>query len=636
MDAVEDIKGRLSIEDVISRYVELKRAGRNFRGLSPFGNEKTPSFMVSPEKQIWHDFSSGKGGNMFSFVMEMEGLDFKGALELLARQAGIDLSQYRGSYDGQRSKQKERMYEALELAAKFYQVHFSKNQGALEYILKKRGFSKDTALQFKIGYAPDGGTALVNFLRGKGFSEDEMKQAGLVTLRYNEARDMFRGRIMIPLMDSVGRVVGFTARILHDDPNAPKYINTPQTLLYDKSRNVFGLNLAKDAIRKNNYAVLVEGNLDVIASHQAGVKQTVATAGTALTEQQLKAIARFTPDVRLAFDQDSAGLQATERSLPIASKVGVNLSIITIPAGKDPDELIKKDPEAWQKIITKPQYAVDWLIERHQKQLDITSAKGKREFSDIVLKVVRALGDSVEQDHYIVQLSKLIGVSPDALRSKLGSGAEVKRVLKYTNKPAEDRSQETIDQTKNQNNLLAIILQQPALREDLAIVKADMLNNETAQKLLQFLQKNPEFNIETDMNKLFKVPAVQGADEHRKGTVQASTESAERNLQRSNAGASASSASGFAAGQARAIEEFVQILLLLYEELYKGLEIMELRYEAARLQARLVEQYVKRKKAELAAAMREADDNKMTALLEQAKKYDALLNSIKKKESTNA
>src|SRR3990167_10657780 len=209
-DAVEDVKSKLSIEDVVSRYVELKRAGRNWRGLSPFSSEKTPSFMVSPEKQIWHDFSSGKGGNMFSFVMEMEGLDFKGALELLARQAGIDLSQYRGSYDGQRSKQKERMYSALELAAKFYQVHFSKNQGALEYILKKRGFSKETALEFKIGYSPDSGTALGDFLHGKGYSEEEMKQAGLVSVRYKSAdqrsRDMFRGRIMIPLMDSVGRV----------------------------------------------------------------------------------------------------------------------------------------------------------------------------------------------------------------------------------------------------------------------------------------------------------------------------------------------------------------------------------------------------------------------------------------------
>src|SRR3989344_2924067 len=399
-DAVEDIKAKLSVEDVISRYVELKRAGSNWRGLSPFNSEKTPSFMVSPEKQIWHDFSSGKGGNMFSFVMEMEGLEFKGALELLARQAGVDLTHYRGSYDAERGKQKERLYQELELATKFYQVHFSKNREALEYILKKRGFSKETALEFKIGYSPEDGTALAKFLKSKGFSEEEMKHAGLVTVRYNDARDMFRGRIMIPLMDPQGRVVGFTARLLRDEPNAPKYINTPATPIYDKSRHVFGLHLAKDAIRKNNYVVLVEGNLDVIASHQAGVKQTVATAGTAMTEQHLKALGRFTQNVRLAFDQDVAGLQATERSLPIAAKVGANLSVIDVDA-KDPDELIQKDPKAWEKVVTKPKYALDWLVEQYQKRLDIKSAQGKRELSDVVLKLVSGLEDKVEQDHYI-------------------------------------------------------------------------------------------------------------------------------------------------------------------------------------------------------------------------------------------
>ncbi|HEU4985285.1 MAG TPA: DNA primase, partial [Nitrososphaera sp.] len=393
MDAVEDIKSRLSIEDVISQYVELKRAGRNFKALSPFSSERTPSFMVSPEKQIWHDFSSGKGGNMFSFVMEMEGLDFKGALELLARKAGLDLEQYRGRASN--SKEKERLHEALELAAKFYQVQFSKNQMVLEYVLKKRQFSKQTALEWRLGYSPNTGTALVDFLKTKNFSEHEIKGAGLSAQRYKGLGDMFRGRLMVPLMDPQGRVIGFTARLLVDDPDAPKYINTPQTLLYDKSRHVFGLHLAKEALRKTKYAVVAEGNLDVIASHQAGVRQVVATAGTALTEYQLKALGRFTPDIRLSFDADSAGLNATERSIPIASKVGVSLSVITIPSGKDPDELIKQDRAKWEEIIEKPKYALDWLIDRYQKQLDIDSAVGKRQFSDIILNVVRGLSDQV-------------------------------------------------------------------------------------------------------------------------------------------------------------------------------------------------------------------------------------------------
>ncbi len=220
----------------------------------------------------------------------------------------------------------------------------------MEYVFKKRQFSKETALEWRLGYSPNNGTALIDFLKHKGFSEDEIKQAGL-SARTLPGRHA--GYVPRPADDSAagcqGRVIGFTARLLDDDPNAPKYINTPQTVLYDKSRHVYGLHLAKEAIRKNKFAVLVEGNLDVIASHQAGVRQVVATAGTALTEPHLKALSRFTGDIRLSFDADKAGVAATERAIPIASRVKVSLSIIDIPSGKDPDELITQDPKLWQR-----------------------------------------------------------------------------------------------------------------------------------------------------------------------------------------------------------------------------------------------------------------------------------------------
>jgi DNA primase len=397
MDAVEEVKNRLSIEDVISEYVQLKRAGRNWRGLSPFSNEKTPSFMVSPEKQIWHDFSSGKGGNVFSFIMEVEGVDFKGALEILARKAGIDLEQFRPNNKG-RGPDKKRLLELLELSTKFYQVQFSQNKKTLEYVLQKRNYSKDTALEWRLGYSPNNGTALVDYAKSKGFTEAELKQAGLSAQRYKGVGDMFRGRLMVPLQDAQGHVIGFTARLLDDDPQAPKYINTPQTVLYDKSRHIYGLHLAKQTIRKEGFAVLVEGNLDVIASHQAGVRQVVATAGTALTEPHLKTLSRFTGDIRLSFDADKAGIAATERAIPIASRVKVSLSIIDIPSGKDPDELIRENPAIWEQAINKHKYALDWLIERNKQLLDLQSAQGKREFSDILLPVVRALSDDVERD----------------------------------------------------------------------------------------------------------------------------------------------------------------------------------------------------------------------------------------------
>ncbi|HEU4914771.1 MAG TPA: DNA primase [Candidatus Saccharimonadales bacterium] len=585
MDAVEDIKQRLSIEEVISDYVELKRAGRNWKGLSPFSSERSPSFMVSPEKQIWHDFSSGKGGNMFSFVMEMEGLDFKGALELLARKAGVDLTQYRSSGSGQRSKEKERLYDAMLEATRYYygQLRLPQNKEAYDYVHTKRQFTEQTVLEWRIGYSPSGGEALVKHLVFKGFKAHEIIAAGLATKRYRSLRDMFRGRIMIPLADPQGRVIGFTARLLKDDPNAPKYINTPQTPLYDKSRHVFGLHLAKEGIRKSKFVVIAEGNLDVISSHQAGIRQVVATAGTALTEYQLKALGRFTGDIRLSFDADKAGVNATERAIPIASKVNVSLSIINIPSGKDPDELIKQDVNAWRQTIEKPKYALDWLMGKYQKQLDITTAQGKREFSDVLLTVIRGLADGVEQEHYIDEISKCIGVSREALLIKLHQKeAAAKPKLKQPKGEFKLPSKEILDYMKTQNHLLAIALMQPKLRRFIEPVTAAMMHDDNARQLLTFLQANPDFS-----------------------------------------------------GQAAKVEEllsigdYVKILSLHYEELYQDVETHELEYETSHVLGKLIGQYVKMQKQRIAHELQTADEEKQLTLLHKVKELDNLLKTHK-------
>lgn len=583
MDAVDEVKNRLSIEDVISEYVQLKRAGRNWKGLSPFSNEKTPSFMVSPEKQIWHDFSSGKGGNMFSFIMEVEGLDFKGALELLARKAGIDIEQYRTA-GRQGGPNKERLHQLLELASKFYQVQFSKNKATLEYVFTKRGYSKETALEWRIGYSPNNGSALLTFAKSKGYTEEELKQAGLSARNYRGGtQDMFRGRLMIPLQDPQGRVIGFTARLLEDDPEAPKYINTPQTVLYDKSRHVYGLHLAKESIRKSKFAVLVEGNLDVIASHQVGIRQVVATAGTALTEPHLKALSRFTGDIRLAFDADKAGMAATERAIPIASRVKVSLSMINIPSGKDPDELIKKDPALWQQAIEKHQYALDWLIERYKKLLDVTSAQGKRVFSDVLLPVVRALSDDVEKDHYLNRIAETINVNRDALEQKFKKtpGPELatrQRRVKTAPRPID---KVTVENQKTQDNFLSLMLMRKTLREFLEGVEPEMLYTPEGKELLGFLNKNPDFDGKQ------------------------------------------------ASAIVKNLQDYVKIESLLYEELYQGLELNELHYEAARLQTRLVETFIKTQKRKLADAFDGANPAETRELLGQAKKYDELLKKVK-------
>ncbi len=591
MDAVQDVKAKLDIEDVISEYVQLKRAGRNFKGLSPFTAEKSPSFIVSPDKNIWHDFSSGKGGDIFTFVMEMEGLDFRGALELLARRAGIDLEQYNTKSSGTSSKLKERLHAALEAATKFYQVQFSRNQVALEYVLKKRAFTKQTALDFRLGYSPNNGAALIDYLKKQKFTEAELEKAGLTATRYNGVSDMFRGRLMVPLMDPQGRVIGFTARLLVDDPKAPKYINTPQTILYDKSRHIFGLNFAKDAIRKSAVAVLVEGNLDVIASYQANVRNVVATAGTALTEMNLKAIKRFTGDVRLAFDQDRAGLAATERALPIAGKVGVSLSVITIPEGKDPDDLIKKNPKLWQEAINNHQYAVDWIIDRYKSQLDISSALGKREFSDVVLATIRRLSDAVEQEHYLQRLSQIIDVSVEALKTKLDANEET---LKPRKKPKTtyQLSVQDIEHARTQNQLLSLLLMKPALRSHLKSFYEDMFHTEIAK--LVFKTINEQKNDVSSKEMTDALLAHPGS---------ANSETFVQDM-----------------------SNYVKMLLLQHETTYQDLDDVELDYEIERVRTRLLKQYVETKKTEL-RRLHESGEVDEARLLQDSSVLDKLLKS---------
>lgn len=487
-DAKEEIRARLAIEDVVGEYVQLKRAGRNFKGLSPFSGEKTPSFIVSPEKNIWHDFSSNKGGDLFSFIMEVEGIDFRAALELLAQRAGVDLSVYDSKGGQELARRKRRLLEAHQWAAKYYQQSLLQNARALEYVFKKRGLSKEIVQEFQIGYAPDSGDALVQFLLKKGYTKNELADGGL-TNRFGG--DLFRGRMMVPLMDASGQVIGFTGRIITDEPNAPKYLNTPQTPLYDKSRHVFGLSQAKESIRKSDYAVIVEGNLDVVSSHQAGVTQVVATAGTALTESHLKALVRLSPNVRLAFDGDVAGLAATERAIPIAQTVGVDLTIISLPTDvKDPDELIQKDPALWQNAIDTSENVVDWLLTQYTKREDMTAPIGKRRFTTAALAVVRALSDPVEQEHFMQKIAQYTSTSLDTVKQKLNGieAPEAARALWPVRVAEEVRP----DPAAHQDNLLALALADPATRELLAELTEPMLATDERREVLRYLRTTAE------------------------------------------------------------------------------------------------------------------------------------------------
>ena len=498
-DAKEEVRARLNIEDVIGEYVQLKRAGRNLRGLSPFTDERTPSFMVSPEKQIWHDFSSGKGGDIFTFVMLVEGMDFRQALEHLARKAGVDLSLFsRG--DGRTAKRRTRAREALKLAANFYQQNLVRNSLALDYAVKKRRLNRQTIGDFIIGYAPDQGDALTKALEKRGFSRRELADAGLVN-RFGG--DLFRGRMMVALSDGGGEVVGFTGRIINDDPRAPKYLNTPQTLLFDKSRHIFGLYQAKEAIRKSDAAVIVEGNLDVVSSHQAGVKNVVATAGTAMTLQHLKALSRLAGRIRLAFDGDRAGVSATERAINLAQEIGVELEVVSLPDDvKDPDELIQKDAALWKVAVERAQPAVDWVIARHAEMEDLATAEGKRRFSTTALRIVRGLKDPVEQEHYLAVISKKTGASITALKAKLAGERTVNQQLRKT-KIDKEKPHPVQDETEDM--LAGLAASEKTLRRWLAAISGEMLENNNARQLIGYLRENLDIDLSNTPQGLQKI-----------------------------------------------------------------------------------------------------------------------------------
>lgn len=583
MDAAQDIKAKLSIEDVVGEYVRLKRAGRNFKGLSPFTPEKTPSFVVSPEKQIWHDFSSNRGGDLISFVMEAEGLDFKAALELLARKAGVDLTQYQSNTN--KGSNKDVLYKILEEAARFYHGHLRASALAKEY-LSSRNFSDQTIIDFQIGYSPNKDSALIDHLVSKGYGIADIKKAGLVSSYNGRTRDMFRGRIMIPLHDGFGRVIGFTARIVDatKTPNAPKYINTPATLLYDKSRHVYGLHLAKQAIKSEDAVIIVEGNLDVISSHQAGVKQVVAIAGTALTAHQAKSLAGFTENIRLCFDQDRAGIQATERSLEIISKLSVNLCVITISSGKDPDELINKDATLWLKAIDEYQPALEWLLELYKATYDTATATGKRKFGEYYTRALDKLADPIEKEHYIALAAQKTGISSTALMqtASMQQNNNDTPTKKIKMKDHSDISRDAILLSKLCNQWITLMMCVPGTRRFARDIEPSFMYTDEQKVFLKLLHEQPTIDL---------------ADKKHPTLSQ--------------------------------YEDYVKIIVVTFEELFQNIEALELEYEAEKLKNNILETFVRNRKKQISIELEKADEQKERMLLEESSNLDKILTNKK-------
>lgn len=493
-DAKEEVRSRLDIEDIVGEYVQLKRAGRNLKGLSPFTNEKTPSFIVSPDKNIWHDFSSNKGGDIFSFIMEVEGLDFRAALEFLARKAGVDITVFNNRGDQTTAKAKKQAIELNTLANKYYQHSLANNKLAYEYVFNKRKISKEIAREFGVGYAPSSGDALVKFMKSRGIKQEDIKKAGL-TNRFGG--DMFRKRMTVALMDQMGQIIGFTARTVEDEPNSPKYLNTSQTIIYDKGRHVFGLSQAKESIRKQDFVVIVEGNMDVISSHQAGVTNVVATAGTAMTSMHLKTLSRLTSKIKLAFDNDSAGLAATERAIELAKELDIDLFIVSLPKGaKDPDELIQEDVTLWQNATKSETPAVDWVISQYQARENLKTAIGKRNFINAALKLIRLIDDAVVLDYYLTKIGEISEISKTALTDSLKKANQKSSVPKKSQKnvniqPSTTKKQQ--DENQFEDNILGLTIINRGLLNLLPDNLSEFMSNEERKQIASFIMKNPNF-----------------------------------------------------------------------------------------------------------------------------------------------
>ena len=426
----EDIKARLDIVEFIQSYTRLTKAGMNYKAVCPFHSEKTPSFFVSPSRQIWHCFGGcGEGGDIFKFVMKIEGLDFPEALRLLADRAGITLKRE----DPRIRSERNRLYDVAESAAKLFERNLLTTEAAKEYI-RSRGITEETARGFRIGWAPDSWDWILHGLAAKGFRGDTVEKAGLAVRGADGSgrlHDRFRSRIMFPIADANGRVIGFGGRIFdtadsrghHDERGQTrteaKYINTPQTLIYDKSRALYGFDKAKQAIRAKNRVVAVEGYMDCVMSHQAGVTETIAVSGTALTTPQLSVLRRLCDTIISSFDADAAGDSATRRSLALAAQFDFGRRIAVIPSGKDPADAAREDAALWRAAVEGAMPVVTFYFDKAFRAENRDTAEGKKKISVALLPLVAELSNEIEKAHWVVQLSERLGVAEEAIWKEL-------------------------------------------------------------------------------------------------------------------------------------------------------------------------------------------------------------------------
>jgi len=418
---IEEIKNRLDIVEVIGSYIKLQKAGANYKALCPFHSEKTPSFFVSPSRQIWHCFGCSRGGDIFRFVMEIEGVEFGDALRILAQRAGVELKPRSPQWQKFKTE-RQRLYEICELSTKFFekQLAGSPNGKRAKAYLLKRGISEESIKKWRLGWAPNQWRALVDFLLSRGYKKGEIVRAGVAIEKENTVYDRFRGRIIFPIFDLNSQVIGFSGREFLGLGQKAKYINTPNTLLYDKSRALYGLDKAKMEIRKRDYCILVEGNVDLIMASQAGDENTVATCGTALTPYQLRVLKRYSNNLLVAFDMDIAGEAATKRGIELAQSLGFDIRVVRLPYGKDPAEIILDNKKDWKAAIEGAVSIFDFYFDSAFGQADSQTPEGRKKILGILLPLIKRIPNKIEQSDWIQKLSKRLRAREEDIREELG------------------------------------------------------------------------------------------------------------------------------------------------------------------------------------------------------------------------
>jgi DNA primase len=465
MSVITEVKQRLDIVEFVSEYVTLQKAGRNFKGLCPFHSEKHPSFFVFPEQQSWHCFGAcGTGGDIFSFIMKKEGIDFGQALRLLAQKSGVTLSPREAPSKAEDEK-KERLFQINEAAAEYYYhiLSAAKTGATARSYLTKRNIVPETIKEFRLGFSPDAWETIKNYLLAKSYTEKELAEAGLVIEKEEGGSyDRFRNRLMFPICDIQGRVTGFGARVLDD--SLPKYLNSPQTPVFDKSNSLYGIGKAKSAIRKEDLVIIVEGYMDVLTAHQNRWQNVVGSMGTSLTEKQVEGIKRLTNNITLALDADLAGEEATLRGKAILAYSNIEANVILLPPGKDPDEVIGEEPALWQKLVEQAMPIVDFAFQSVISKVDINKARDKSIAVQKLLPSIYEIRDPVQQSHYLKRLARELKIEESAIRAALRESRAGRR-RPQPGKPAEQsRLARQFVSSPIEEYCLSLLLQYPELR----------------------------------------------------------------------------------------------------------------------------------------------------------------------------